>query len=99
MLNLLLFLMMPSKLFSILSGANPSRLLLILLLLFISSAGSGQQTQDAELQEMINRRADLLQEWRRFNLDENALFGGQSKKDLRNVLQVQQQIIELDNQI
>lgn len=57
------------------------------------------QNADAELQEMMSRRAGLLRQWKRFNLEENALFGGKSKKDLRNVLQTQQRIIELDNQI
>lgn len=57
------------------------------------------QNPDAELRQLMNRRADLLQQWRRFNLEENALFGGKSKKDLKNVVETQQRIIELDNRI
>lgn len=79
---------------------------LIVLLLFISFAahgrqqpGTGQQQADKELQELMNQRASLIQEWRRFNLEENALFGGKSKKDLRNIAEIQQKIIALDNQI
>lgn len=86
---------------------------LIVLLLFVSvgvcnsrravaepqQAGTTLQQPDAQLQELTNRRAVLLQEWRRFNLEENALFGGKSKKDLRNIAQIQQKIIALDNQI
>ena len=91
LLKLLFFLMMPLK-----------RLTLFLLL--VSTAGFSQSKDpspapDPELQKMMSRRADLLQQWRRFNLEENALFGGQSKKDLRNIAQVQQKIIALDNQI
>lgn len=79
----------------------------LLAIILFSLAGYAQPAQDAtsqqeaqaELQRMMSRRADLLQQWRRFNLEENALFGGKSKKDLRNILETQQKIIELDNQI
>src|SRR5690606_12558052 len=33
------------------------------------------------------------------NLEENALFGGKSKKDLKNIVQTQKEIIDLDNRI
>lgn len=57
------------------------------------------QNPDAELRQLMSRRADLLQQWRRFNLEENALFGGKSKRDLKKVVETQQRIIELDNRI
>lgn len=60
---------------------------------------SAQQQADAEFQALMNRRAGLLQKWKNFNLEENALFGGKSKKDLRNVVQTQKDIIDLDNRI
>src|SRR5690606_21910436 len=81
-LKLLLFLMMPRKLIL------PLIAMLFLLLPF---AGLGQTENNAEqarareLQELMNRRTELIRQWRRFNLEENALFGGKSKKDLRNI--------------
>src|SRR3546814_190245 len=100
-LKLLFFLMMPRKL-----------LLSFTLFLLLPFAGPGQtgpteaQTRDAavqarktELQALMNRRTDLIRQWRRFNLEENAIFGGKSRKDLRNIAEVQQKIIQLDNTI
>src|SRR3546814_10596033 len=91
----------------------PRKLLLsFTLFLLLPLAGPGQtgpteaQTRDAavqarktELRALMNRRTDLIRQWRRFNLEENAIFGGKSKKDLRNIAEVQQKIIQLDNTI
>ncbi|HYH56630.1 MAG TPA: hypothetical protein VD772_08470, partial [Anseongella sp.] len=75
------------------------QVLLVLITMAASPAGSTAQTPDTETEALMKRRAELLQRWKSFNLEENALFGGKSKKDLRNVVQTQKEIIELDNRI
>src|SRR5690606_27095538 len=89
-LKLLFFLMMPRKL-----------ILPFILFLILPFPGLGQTSNKAEdaraseLQELMNRRTELIRQWRRFNLEENAFFGGKSKKDLRNIAEIQQKIIQL----
>src|SRR3546814_14540366 len=91
----------------------PRKLLLsFTLFLLLPFAGPGQtgpteaQTRDAavqarktELQALMNRRTDLIRQWRRFNMEENAIFGGISKKDLWTIADVHQKIIKLYNTI
>src|SRR5690606_21387330 len=87
----------------------PVKTLSFLLLLSIAHLLSGyarpsqeqpaSQQANAELQQLMNRRADLLQQCRRFNREGNALRGGHSKKDLRKLVETQQKIIQLDHQI
>src|SRR5690606_7450612 len=63
------------------------------------TSNKAEEARASELQELMNRRTELIRQWRRFNLEENAFFGGKSKKDLRNIAEIQQKIIQLDNRI
>lgn len=56
-----------------------------------------QKTDD--IQQLMNEREALFREWKEHSLERNALFGGRSKNDLRNVIESQQRIIELDSKI
>lgn len=77
-----------------------------LLLLGVLSAGSaGAQgpyrpsRPDSVLTILIDQRARLYRAWNANERERNALFGGQSKKDLRRIITTLEQILAKDNQI
>lgn len=77
-----------------------------LVLLFLISTGSaGAQgayqpsRPDSVLTILIDQRARLYRAWSANERERNALFGGQSKKDLRRIIETLQAILSKDNQI
>lgn len=54
---------------------------------------------DSALTVLIGQRAKLYRAWSANQAERNALFGGQSKKDLRRIITTLEQILDKDNQI
>jgi hypothetical protein len=74
---------------------------LLALIIILSLPSFAQTLQDAqnELNILIQKRSELFQEWKRNKYENNAFFGGKSKKDLQRIIQTQQTIINIDNEI
>jgi predicted ATP-dependent protease len=54
---------------------------------------------DSTLNVLIAQRARLYQTWKANEQERHALFGGQSKNDLRRIIQTLEQILAKDNEI
>ena len=54
---------------------------------------------DSVLNLLIGQRARLFREWEADRQERNAFFGGQSKKDLRNIIETLEHILGKDNDI
>lgn len=57
-----------------------------------------EQAQE-NLNTLIEQRSTLFLEWKKNKDERNAFFGGQSKNDLRQIIETQQKIIEMDNKV
>lgn len=57
-----------------------------------------EQAQE-NLNTVIEQRNTLFLEWKKNKDERNAFFGGQSKNDLRQIIETQQKIIEMDNKV
>jgi hypothetical protein len=80
---------------------NMKKYALLSLIIILSLTSFAQNFQDAqnELNILIQKRSELFQEWKRNKDENNAFFGGKSKKDLQRIIQTQQTIINIDNEI
>lgn len=54
---------------------------------------------DSLLRLLINQRSKLYKDWDYYQQQNHALFGGKSKKDLRDIIATLERIIAKDNQI
>ncbi|WP_142603721.1 hypothetical protein [Solitalea koreensis] len=74
---------------------------ILILISFFGFSAFAQDLQSAqnELNDLIKRRNELFQEWKRNENENNAFFGGKSKKDLQRIIETQQTIINIDNEI
>lgn len=77
---------------------------LLFLLLSLSAFSAAAQTDttgvnDSLLNQLVRERARLFKDWEYFQQQHHALFGGQSKNDLRNIIATLEGILAKDNQI
>ncbi|AFD05811.1 hypothetical protein [Solitalea canadensis] len=70
----------------------------LLLTTFTVFSQTVEQAQE-NLNTLIEQRSILFQEWKKNKDERNAFFGGQSKNDLRQIIETQQRIIEMDNKV
>ncbi|MCY7350001.1 MAG: hypothetical protein LH606_04955 [Cytophagaceae bacterium] len=76
------------------------RFLLFFLFFGLTICSTFAQTQsDSLLRLLINERTRLYRDWDYFQKQNHALFGGKSKKDLRNVIATLEGLIAKDNQV
>lgn len=68
--------------------------LIVILLTLIAHATSAQR-----LSRLMQERDQLYEEWEYYQDQNNAFFGGKSKEDLSNIIEVQKGIIAKDNEI
>ncbi|WP_420154841.1 hypothetical protein [Siphonobacter sp.] len=54
---------------------------------------------DSVLNILVSQRQGLYKQWAQNQQERNAFFGGQSKKDLRNIITTLEQILNKDNEI
>lgn len=85
------------------------RIRLLILFAFLSPLWTSAQTTttnqnqsaatDAQLATLIGQRAKLYNDWDYYQRQNHALFGGKSKKDLRDIIATLEKILAKDNQI
>lgn len=73
---------------------TPTAVVLLACLLLMSPSATAQR-----LSRLMQERDQLYQDWEYYKSQNNAFFGGKSKEDLSNIIEVQQQIITKDNDI
>ncbi|MDQ1088067.1 hypothetical protein [Siphonobacter sp. SORGH_AS_1065] len=54
---------------------------------------------DSVLNVLVGQRGTLYKKWAQDQKERNAFFGGQSKKDLRNIIETLENILAKDNEI